>query len=250
MRSSSALRLLLAIGLCLVTAGEEADADSAAALFDTRDGIADALADQLRMLKEGFADWDKDSSGALDHSELRARLLAVHEARAAGFKAHGQEQARKMFKFLKSRVDADRNGKLSLDEVLQARSIKVTDKQAIELYFLNIQGPSATPEEIARAVGDLRFNFEFADANGNKALDNVAELEDLMDPYSSERKEEYRARFSRRQLEQLDTDGNGSLSFEEWLRANSVPENKISKGMDMTQQPHHSLNEQFEALDK
>ncbi|XP_068637978.1 probable calcium-binding protein CML15 [Aristolochia californica] len=148
-------------------------------------------ADQLQQLKNIFARFDMDSDGSLTHLELAALL------RSLGLKPSGDQ-----IHVLLSNMDANGNGAVEFDELVEAIMSDMNEE-----FFINQE--------------QLMEVFRSFDQDGNGYI-SAAELARAM----AKMGHPLTFRELTEMLREADTDGDGVISFTEFasIMANSAAE--------------------------
>ncbi|KAG9450026.1 hypothetical protein H6P81_009991 [Aristolochia fimbriata] len=143
--------------------------------------MASMQSDQLQQLRDIFARFDMDSDGSLTHLELAALL------RSLGLKPSGDQ-----IHVLLSNMDANGNGAIEFDELVEAimpdmnEEILINQEQLMEVFrTFDMDGNGyISAAELARAMAKMGHPLTFK------------ELTDM--------------------LREADTDGDGVISFNEF----------------------------------
>jgi calmodulin len=154
---------------------------------------------QMRFLRSEFQLWDKDDSGSIDASELGAMLHSL-----------GIELKRRAVGALLYRYDADHSGAIGFDEFCEMMS---------PYYCVEARGEDMDPREVRRLV---RLFSRF-DADGSGFID-TRELGRALRADGLAVTDAQAANIVR----VYDADGNGSISFREFVEIMAKPTGRDS----------------------
>jgi Ca2+-binding EF-hand superfamily protein len=164
----------------------------------------------VKQLKELFGTLDKDSDGKVDKKEWGHKVKQNEEAMKKFFGGASLAEIGSAFKI----IDADGDGSLTWDEFLGAATKK---NKAANAALEHLKGAIATEEGMA----ELKALFATLDKDGDGKISSkewgskvTANQEVMAKFFGGATKAEIGAAFKR-----IDADGNGFLSFDEFVGA-------------------------------
>ena len=215
----------------------------------------------------GLPVWDTDGDGKLSNDELRKRTQEVQQKRDAAEMARTSTAGTETFKMMLGDFSADRDadGRLSLKEIMTVRSElqqetkekgggNTTDAFREKMARFKFLKPYHydNPEEewVKRAIRideeGVVFKFGWADADGNGSLDE-AEFTRFKNPTAPEWRGNYQRAQAKKDVSDADTDGDGVLSVQEYVKVNADQEQYFSSEIDLNQDGWATV-EEFTAL--
>ena len=183
-------------------------------------GSATDLRQMRAQLQQGFPKWDLDSDGRLTAAELGAHLETMRRARDASKVKRNKLQAGDAYDALVGKLgaDADFDQQLSLSELLAARTamqLRGNWREQDTFGCLFPQKPASAAAEAADLV-TLRFNFGFADTNGDGALARD-EFPAFREPRAPSTVARWHKAHGAASFAAHDANRDGEVTFKEWM---------------------------------